>query len=156
MNEKTKLTGKTIINVCGKADTGKTTGIKAVIEYYEKSYSTPDLGRLLTPIYELKKNRCQTERFEILLINGKRVGFYTRGDVDDRDIRPAIVLLFVFDCDVIVVASRLGKPMQDRLKILSGDLDMTCVEIFTECKKEKCDPTLAKEIKKTLEKALRA
>ena len=156
MKEKTKITGKTIINVCGNADAGKTTGIKTVIEYYAKSNSTPEMGSLLLRLYEMKKNRCQTERFEILLINGKRVGFYTRGDVDDRDIRPAIVLLFVFDCDIIVVASHPGKPMQGHLNGLSSLLGMKYEEVSPKCEKGEYDPTLAKKIKEALEKALRA
>lgn len=155
MKEETKMAGKTIINVCGKADAGKTTGIKKALGYYAKSNPTPKMNALQERIYEQMTALCRTECFEILLINGKRVGFFSKGDVPQHVLVP-LLMIFFFECDIIVVASHPNGRLRGNLDAIAGHFGKKCEEVFSECEKGEYDPTLAKKIKEALEKALRA
>ena len=69
-------------------------------------------------VYRRLNRDFQTERFGIRIINGKRVGFYSKGD--NLDALPVIHLfLFFFKCDIVIAASHPNSKMQQYLKELA-------------------------------------
>lgn len=136
---------KAIINVCGEPHTGKTSGIAEAARYFAERWPMPKMTALQKLVYKHLSSTYHKECFEVLLINGRRVGFFSKGDDTDH-IAMTHILISIFKCDIAVVASRRDTPIHRYIKETADFHGMEYFEIPTKCKKLPYDTTIAGQI----------
>ena len=141
-DKKAKPFRRAIINVCGDPGTGKTTGIAQAARYFAERWPLPKMTALQELVYKHLSDAYRTECFEVLLINGRRVGFFSKGDDTDH-IAMTHILISIFKCDIAVVASRRDRPIHRHVKETADFHGMEYIEIPTKCKKLPYDTTIA-------------
>ena len=146
-DKKAKPFRRAIINVCGPSNSGKTTGIVNAARYFAKRYPQAEMDALQMRFYTRMKNSPRVECFEILNINGRRVGFYSKGDAPEQ-IYIALLLFFFFKCDIIVVASHRRGLLYKDLVAIAEFYNMTYIEIPTERKAPPYGTNTEKQIEK--------
>lgn len=99
---------KTVIQVWGKAGSGKTTTIKIIRHELEKKYIN------INHIYFLPLPNG--EIFEIFTCNGFQIGISSMGDDLTKDLKKHINECFV-KCDIIIAASRIYNNVDTFLRI---------------------------------------
>ena len=145
--KKAKPFRKAIINVCGPSNSGKTTGITGAARYFAKNYPKPKMTALQELVYKHLSSTYRKECFEVLLINGRRVGFFSKGDDTDH-IAMTHILISIFKCDIVVVASRRGYLIHEYLKETADFHGMEYIEIPTERKAPPYGTNTEKQIEK--------
>ncbi len=102
--KKAKPFKETVVNVCGPSNSGKTTGITGAARYFAKNYPKPKMTALQKLVYGHLNPIYIKECFEVSLVNGKRVGFFSKGDFPEY-IAMTHLLISIFKCDIAVAAS---------------------------------------------------
>jgi cytidylate kinase len=99
---------KTVIQVWGKAGSGKTTTIKIIRHELEKKYiNTIHIYSLPLPNGEI---------FEIFTCNGLQIGISSMGDDLTKDLKKHLNECFA-KCDIIIAASRVYNNVDTFLRI---------------------------------------
>lgn len=116
----TKLKQKTVLQIWGKAGSGKTTTIKIIREELEKKYINTSHAYSLSslPINEI---------FEIFNCNGFVIGISSMGDDLTTYLESHLNDCFI-KCDIIIAASRVYNNVDAFLQKKSTDNDFRLVK----------------------------